>query len=388
MVFAEKAIPNQRIDSSKQSSRYSDTASNFSGIDPSAVRPNEGEAAIHGVWYDDTEYDYMQHLRDLSAEGEFIDASEDIQRHSQSLEDALREVSLVSTSNVLGKRSRAAPLLDADVLPNRNLRTQNYQVQQEIPDALAGFQPDMDPRLREVLEALEDDAYVDPDEDGDIFAELAGDGEELSLDEFEQSKEDEEDGWESDATTKPNQPEWMGEYSKFKKGPGGIPSNLNSESIALSASSSVLPRRKKRKGALTDISSYSMSSASLARTEGLTTLDARFDRLEVEYADDDEYEGQFDDSSSIAASETSHASLASYTSTKSTRSRIDDGVVPANFDNMLDEFLAGHSIATKGKRRRGKEERVRVGGEQTGLEQLDEVRRELGPARVKSRLAS
>ena len=30
------------------------------------IRDNEGEAAEYGVYYDDTEYDYMQHMRDLN----------------------------------------------------------------------------------------------------------------------------------------------------------------------------------------------------------------------------------------------------------------------------------------------------------------------------------
>lgn len=40
-------------------------------IDVEAVRANEGEAAEHGIFYDDTEYDYMQHLRSV---GEAPDA--------------------------------------------------------------------------------------------------------------------------------------------------------------------------------------------------------------------------------------------------------------------------------------------------------------------------
>merc|ERR1712093_387051 len=82
-------------------------------------------------------------------------------------------------------------LLDDEILPSKNLRKVTYQAQQDVPDVLAGFQPDMDPRLREVLVALEDDAYVDDDDD--IFGELAKDGEEIVEDEC----------WESDDTAKP-----------------------------------------------------------------------------------------------------------------------------------------------------------------------------------------
>lgn len=34
-------------------------------IDVKTVRRNEGEAAEHGIYFDDTEYDYMQHLRSV-----------------------------------------------------------------------------------------------------------------------------------------------------------------------------------------------------------------------------------------------------------------------------------------------------------------------------------
>ena len=34
-------------------------------LDVSKIRKNEGEAAEYGVYFDDTEYDYMQHLRSV-----------------------------------------------------------------------------------------------------------------------------------------------------------------------------------------------------------------------------------------------------------------------------------------------------------------------------------
>ena len=40
-------------------------------IDVEKVRENEGEAAEYGIFFDDTEYDYMQHLRSV---GETTDA--------------------------------------------------------------------------------------------------------------------------------------------------------------------------------------------------------------------------------------------------------------------------------------------------------------------------
>jgi protein LTV1 len=58
-----------------------------------------------------------------------------------------------------------------------------YRVEamQNVPDSLRGFQPDMDPDLREVLEALEDDlpqsqTSSDDEDPEDIFAELVKGG--------------------------------------------------------------------------------------------------------------------------------------------------------------------------------------------------------------------
>ncbi|KAG0648365.1 ltv1 [Hyphodiscus hymeniophilus] len=354
------------------------------GSDVGSIRENEGEAANHGIYYDDTEYDYMQHMRDLGSgagESHFVEApaqkNKGKGKEKQSLEDALRESSL---------EDRTGPLLDEEILPSKNLRKVTYQAQQDIPDALAGFQPDMDPRLREVLEALEDEAYVD--EDDEIFGQLAKDGEELNDDEFEQGAWDEEDeGWESDDTAKPAKeykeviPElvqteidnderedhgdgdWLADFSKFKKDqkPKAVqfgPSDVQSSLMTTTTNGG---RRKKRKGALTNPSAYSMTSSSMFRTEGLTTLDARFEKIEEQYglAED------MDDVASVSAASSTASSV--------------QGPVRGDFDNIMDDFLGNYSMS--GKRN------VKKGKYQSGMEQLDEVRRGLGPARIKSQKA-
>ena len=157
MVLNPTVLPN-----SNKVKRLDDLASEL-GSGVGNIRENEGEAANHGIYYDDTEYDYMQHMRDMgsgSGESYFVEAptpkNKGKGKEQQSLEDALKESSL---------EDKAGPLLDEDILPSKNLRKVTYQAQQDVPDALAGFQPDMDPRLREVLEALEDEAYVDDDDE-------------------------------------------------------------------------------------------------------------------------------------------------------------------------------------------------------------------------------
>jgi len=38
----------------------------------SKVRSNEGEAAEYGIYFDDTEYDYMQHLRSIGEQPDAV----------------------------------------------------------------------------------------------------------------------------------------------------------------------------------------------------------------------------------------------------------------------------------------------------------------------------
>lgn len=258
---------------------------------------------MYGIYYDDTNYDYMQHMREIgdSAEGVFIEAPLEQKGKGkgkgkqQSLADALRE-------------TPAEELIPKELRPSDTLIKRSYQDQQDVPDALAGFQPDMDPRLREVLEALEDEAYVDDDED--IFEQLAGGGE-ATAGEFEDAFfDEEEEGWESDATAKPELHQkpavtstvdagntapvegdaWMHEFSKFKKAEkrmkkpaddaSSMADTMSFGSSSLGGTMSMSGRtRRRHKKAGTESSGYSMTSSSLFRTEGLTTLDARFDKV-------------------------------------------------------------------------------------------------------------
>ena len=445
MVFKEVSAPNMRQTSEPAAGSGASAYSAASGRSKiklrgeleeefgSRVRRNEGEAANYGIYYDDTEYDYMQHMRDLGTgggEAYFLEAptKKGKGKDKISLEDALREVSLddrqsdagLSMSSSVSKT--ASDFFGEDLAPSEFVRKVTYQDQQNIPDAIAGFQPDMDPRLREVLEALEDEAYVEDDED--VFAELAGDAVEVdpktwqSLgfgDDEGENWEDEDDGWESDATIKassrnkkpvvPTDPDslpahdatpapteegddsWLDEFNKFKKDAKAskaprpaAPSDLQSSVLTGASALTAGGRKKKRKGAMTSTSGYSMTSSALHRTEGLTLLDARFDKIEEEYAAED-----FPDDMSMVSgmSKMSGLSKMSGMSGMSRMSAFSNSSeapqLRSDFDNIMDDFLGGYSMA--GKRR------VKKGRQQTGLEQLDEVRKELGPARVKTQKA-
>lgn len=373
--------PTQMPNASKVK-KLGDLASEL-GSDAMSIRDNEGEAANYGVYYDDTEYDYMQHMREIGTgggEAVFVEAKGPENtvgkgKGKQSLEEALRHMEL---------EQKSGDLLDEDILPSKDHQRVNYQSFQDVPDALAGFQPDMDPRLREVLEALEDDAYVDDDEV--IFQALSKDAKELNDHEFDETYDEyeEEDGYESDHTAKPAReykdddevptlvdsaeaPEegppqdWLENFKQFKKDQKTAdkkatgPSHMDGQS-SIWTTTTMGGRKKKRKGALTNPSAYSMTSSALVRNEQLTILDARFDKMEERYMD-------VEDEGSIVSG-------------MSTMSSVQRGQ-RQDFDGILDEFLGSHAM--QGKRR------VKRGKGQSGVQELDEVRKELGPARISGR---
>lgn len=407
-------------------------------LDFEDMRENEGEAAEYGIYYDDTSYDYMQHLRDMgegSGESHFVDAAPiKVQGKGKGkakmmkLEDALREASLGDQE----RESSASTYDDGDISTfSRSTRPRTYQDQQDVPDAIAGFQPDMDPRLREVLEALEDDAFVDEKDEEDVFGALTqgARNQELDLDEFETTFED-EDGWESDATERPTHTQekeqslpsdfgdgsekqlttdgdtatdaaiasaedgdWLRDFAKFKRDAAKKPAARVAESTgapsAMQAPASTLYtlggtplRQKKRKGARTNPSAYSMTSSSLARTEGQQLLDARFEKVEAMYALDEADEFDDEDGGMSLASGLSRQSKMSTLSTSS----FADGDARSDLDSMMDGFLDGWEKGHPGggtRKNGAKGKRGKNGNEVAGIRMLDEVRAELGPARLK-----
>ena len=406
MVFQELA-PSQAHKIKSRHDLESELFGSSEAIDgvPLGIRDNEGEAAEHGIYFDDTEYDYMQHIRDLNSgngDGEscFMEAvikkKDGKGKAKISLEDALRGASLREEENLSGVSQDGGSLLEDDLFLSQGLKKLTYQAQQDVPDALAGLQPNMDPRLREVLEALDDEAYVDDEED--FFGEIAKDGKEVSREVFEDTgfgdDADDDAGWESDKTEKPSKErnmggmppppaangtdvdmeggtdhgdgDWMKEFSKFKQDAKADKAKKGAripeiQSSITSGTSLTGGRRKRRKGAMTSSTGFSMTSSSLARTEGQTLLDARFDKIEEDYAEDgmdlDDDTGSMVTGSSLASSQAPPLT---------TRS---------DFDSIMDDFLGGYSMSGK--------KRVKKGGYQSGMEQLDEVRKELGPARFR-----
>lgn len=414
-----------------------------------AIRRNEGEAANYGIYYDDSTYDYMQHLRELGAaagDTHFVEAKPEKGKGKAKelkLEDALRQVSLneggADAQSAFGGQSVYGSQY-GEMLSTASsyVRKPTYQDQQNVPDTIAGFQPDMDPRLREALEALEDEAFVD-DEDDDLFGELTANAEEVDRGDFEDTlfdHDEEDEGWESDATEKapvqtgknesqqhagdesevmdlepgempehdqpapdlhPEDQGWMNEFAKFKKDaksgktaapatPTISPSEQHTlASTAFTAGGTPI-RHKKRKGAMTNPSAYSMTSSALARTEGHRLLDDRFDRVEALYSLDEEDE--YDDSVSMVSGITGATGMTGMSTASSQAPSLvnasGEGVSRSDFHNVMDDFLASwdDNTSAQAKRRGAKNKRGKNGNEAIGIRMLDEVRQGLGPARM------
>lgn len=392
----------------------------------------------------------MQHLRELGTGGGdsyFVEAKPEKGKEkakTMKLEDALRQVSLDGgdkQSAYGGQSVYGSQYGDVRSTASSFVRKPTYQDQQNVPDAIAGFQPDMDPRLREALEALEDEAFVD-DEDDDLFGELTANAEELDAGDWEDTlfdHDEDEDGWESDATEKapiqmdstetqqktadkpaaetfaqglepgelpehdrpapdlqPEDQAWMHEFAKFKKdaksgktaapaAPTIAPSEQRTLASTVFTAGGTPVRRKKRKGALTNPSAYSMTSSALARTEGHRLLDDRFDRVEALYALDEEEE--YDDSMSMVSGMTGATGMTGMSTASSQAPSLVDangaGVSRSDFNNVMDDFLASwdDNTSAQAKRKGAKNKRGKNGNEAIGIRMLDEVRSGLGPAR-------
>ncbi|KAG0707564.1 Low temperature viability protein-domain-containing protein [Suillus ampliporus] len=326
-----------------------------------------GEAALYGVYFDDTEYDYMQHLRTAGAEEEGV-------------ESILIEAPATSQKSK-GKGKSKDPIslrdLPAEALPSVSEMPRNYESQEAVPSSIAGFQPDMDPHLRQVLEALEDDAFVDDGLEDDFFGELVAEGERNEDEEFGyQFHEDGDTPQDAPSTEDYEDPDsWEAAFAKFKKEQKEAPPPSDSDDELQSEGGDTvgnLPKlpviggKRRRKGT-SDASGYSMSSSSMYRTDTLMTLDERFDQvilMENEYGsgEGEEVEEENDDLSSELSDEAPELIT----------SRED-------FEAMMDDFMDNYELL-------GRKLKPVLPGD-SGPEKLNTLRRAMGQderVRIKS----
>lgn len=357
------------------------------------IRGNEGLAAQFGIYFDDSKYDYMQHLKPIGDDHEGVFISKDSNKQEKEK-----------------PKSKDIGDLFGDQVPSERKRNVAFDEGQNIPTELKGFNPDMDPRLREVLEALEDEEYLErrkgeedrdiegyEDDDDDLFADLLGSGEVEHEDEFyygsdadqyyDDDYDEEYDEWDLDnykdeydakynsdnqeeekqvpverdvsllynAGEAPEEAEgdaapvsfissnWELDFHKFKaenkkkenewdsdnefddeeEDQFDVVGDLPSIAQTLKKGKSKNKLRKK-KGAMSDTSEFSMSSSALFRTEGLTLLDDRYEQLAKKFEDEDEEEEEYQE--------------------------FDMALERQDLEGMLDDFLENYEMEKGGRK--------------------------------------
>jgi protein LTV1 len=237
---------------------------------------------MYSIYYDDSEYDYMQHLKPVGVTKEAIllDAPTTTKEPPKS-----QSIQLRATSPGGGEGGQKEGLrLPNSVQPTPHEQMLSYQdhLQYALPSHSAipdhGLFPlDDDPALREVLEALEDDAYVEEEIQDEFFGTIVKDGE---------REPDEEPEWIHQIQSSSSSSQWESEMARFKK-PHSTSTDTASSIGSLSAASSnkrKLATHQKLQGRdSVNGSAFSMSSSAMFRNEGLTDLDDRFDQVECEF---------------------------------------------------------------------------------------------------------
>ncbi|KAH9997790.1 Low temperature viability protein-domain-containing protein [Russula compacta] len=289
---------------------------------------NIGEASLYGVYFDDTEYDYMQHLRPIG-------------RRDEGFESILVETPKRGTTS---KRTSDLPIslhdLPPEALPSVSELPRDFESQAAVQSSISGLQPDMDPHLRQTLEALEDDVYVNNQLDDDFFGELIKDGERDASEPFEY--EFTEGGLPTDGSDAGGVHErddgeeagWEARFAAFKRErKGREPMDTSLSDIESEGADTVgqMPgfstTTSRRRGQETsDASGFSMSSASIFRSDGLRDLDDRFDQAEKEYIED---EGSEDGPPDSGDSDSTPELIASR----------------EDFDSLMDDFLHNYEVS-------------------------------------------
>lgn len=346
---------------------------------PSRARDHVGEAAIYGINFDDSKYDYTQHLKPIGADPAnsfFLPAKKD-ESKKKTLDDLFVEPGYVE------KEANASVFQRGVAKPEYLLH------QQDVPEEISGFRPDLNPALREVLEALEDEAYVvnddivvqkpkkearsAEDEEDDLFAELLGSGE-AQGEEFE----DKADEWDIDNLGDYEDQQYHEEMATFakvenledlknidiqadvrrfqKEQSQAINTDdefsqeeLDSVSPEVQDALGDLPtfdsknksasKRKKdrrKKGAMSDVSGFSMTSSAIARTETMTVLDDKYDQIISGY--DNYEEEQFEDEEETQP--------------------FDMSKERSDFESLLDDFLDNYELDSGGRKLVKKDEEI------------------------------
>lgn len=354
---------------------------------PSNKNEHMGDAILYGIGFDDSKYDYTQHLKPIGtdpANSLFIPAKKPVNKTKtkKSIDDLFVEPQYQNADRSKG-----------DSAFIRGLAKQEYlERQQNIADELTGFRPDMNPALREVLEALENEAYVvnedrelrrqqkkdeeeQGDNDDDVFQQLLEGGEAEDEEEFEDNLEewdiDNLDTYEDENYRKEMEEldnvenledlkniDYQADVQRFKKeqkkdladdeissaGPQSVEPEDNDEkqeeqeeqdglgelpSLQQKQSGNGKRRKDRQKmGTKSDLTGFSMSSSAIARTETMTILDDKYDNVISGYGN---YQDEQEDL------EEKHSKP------------FDMSQERPDFESMLDDFLDNYELEKGGR---------------------------------------
>ncbi|GAA5944656.1 ribosome biogenesis protein LTV1 [Sporobolomyces koalae] len=299
---------------------FTDPTATIEGIQESPFSP---DASSYGIYFNDQEYDYLQHLRSVGdrPDAHLIEAPLP-QHHKKSQRERKQAIAGFQEREPeppTRKQQQQSIVLPEDSLPSHPLDEVSYSNyhKERSEEEHKGLQPDLDPKVREVLEALDDDAYAVSDGEGtdgedEFWNGVLKGGERNEYDDYEDDYEDEEQDHVGDAQqgieklklangTEIESHVGAGEWDavkRFKQQQQQVGSDDEEDygsemgdTIAELVKSNA--RRPKRGAGTVAGSSFSMSSSAMFRNEGLRTLDDRFDQIEKMYeeSDDDSWGG-------------------------------------------------------------------------------------------------
>lgn len=266
------------------------------------LRPNLGEATMYDIFYDDSDYDYMQHLKTVGLSKEAILLEGPLQSNQTEKRKAKQQDEFLlrpeeeeeeSSKIEFSSQSDTAGHLIPDSLlatPSDQLLSYKDHLEFALPahSALAdGLMSALeDPSLQEVLEALENEEFIEEEANDHFFDQIVKDGERVEEEELDWIKDLHTaplTGWEHDMRRYKRLPDSSDDDDDEGEGESEAHSQVSSYRDNMVSKSQT--RRSTKTIAKSSVrgskagSAFSMSSSAMFRNEGLTGLDDRFDQV-------------------------------------------------------------------------------------------------------------
>ncbi|KAJ3272376.1 hypothetical protein HDV01_005559 [Terramyces sp. JEL0728] len=246
----------------------------YDGFDKSKYNKNpETDASNYGVYFkNQDEYDYMQHMKAMGTDPSAVFLAPNSGKKEVNVGIKFHDK---NDAHSMDSKTLSIP---SDVFASENEMEVGLMNQ---PANSIGMQLDVDPTIREVFNALDDEEYVENDLDDDFFdafhdGELPEKYKDIELKSYE--------GYEHELYGDEDQEEWMKEFKKFQK----QKEYESDDDFDSDGESALTPKNYARsKGARTATTSFSMSSSAMFRNEKLTLLDDQFEKVLAEYSDDE-----------------------------------------------------------------------------------------------------